>query len=202
MDEEIWRKVKPVTLVSARHDDDDWPAVVGFAYDADFLYVAISCKKQGTGDGGRGAMTETSPRFSGEGPGVRAESELNSETKEVRPRDADLNAHDRVDILLDIDRDYATYYRFTVDHRGWTAESCFGDSRWNPTWYVAAKETEQTWTVEIAIPLDQLVEKAPRPHDAWAIGVQRTVPGVGFQSWTTPASTDILPEGFGYLIFD
>jgi hypothetical protein len=129
----------------------------------------------------------------GKGPG---------ENKELRTRDADLSAHDRVDILLDIDRDYATYYRFTVDHRGWTAESCFGDSSWNPNWFVAAKETEETWTVEIAIPLDQLIGQPPNPQDAWAIGLQRTVPGVGFQSWTTPASTDVLPEGFGYLIFD
>jgi hypothetical protein len=50
--------------------------------------------------------------------------------------------------------------------------------------------------------MEELAEGPPKPHDAWAIGIQRTLPGVGFQSWTTPASTDILPQGFGYLIFD
>jgi hypothetical protein len=122
--------------------------------------------------------------------------------KQPRPRDSDLSAHDRVDLLIDIDRDYATYYRFTVDQRGWTAESCFGDSSWNPDWYVASREDDETWTVEFAIPLEQIVEKLPQPREVWAIGIQRTSPGVGFQSWTTPASTEIRPEGFGYLIFD
>ena len=32
--------------------------------------------------------------------------------------------------------------------------------------------------------------------------LQRVVPGVGFQSWTTPASTAITPEGFGLLLFE
>ena len=31
---------------------------------------------------------------------------------------------------------------------------------------------------------------------------QRTVPGVGLQSWSTPASTAVVPEGFGLLIFE
>ena len=39
-------------------------------------------------------------------------------------------------------------------------------------------------------------------RDAWAVGVQRTIPGVGFQSWSAPASTQVTPEGFGYLIFE
>lgn len=182
LDDEIWRKTKPVPLESAQHDDEDWPAVAALAYDAEFLYLAITCKKRA---------------------GASPPPALQTEKKEEpRTRDANLTARDRVDILLDIDRDYATYYRFTVDHRGWTAESCFGDSRWNPDWFVAAKETEETWTVEIAIPLEQLAGAPPKPRDVWAIGIQRTVPGVGFQSWTAPASTDILPEGFGYLIFD
>lgn len=190
LDEEVWRKTKPVELAAAQRDDEDWPAVVALAYDAEFLYVAISCKKKGTGD-----------REQGTGNGGQREGNA-SANEMIRPRDADLSDRDRVDILLDLDRDYSTYYRFTVDHRGWTAESCFGDSRWNPDWYVAAKEDVETWTAEIAVPLDQLAEHPPKPRDAWTIGLQRTLPGVGFQSWTAPAATDILPEGFGYLIFD
>jgi photosystem II stability/assembly factor-like uncharacterized protein len=188
LDEEVWKKTKPVPLASALADDEDWPAVAALAYDAEYLYVAISCKKK-----------EADQERAGASPPPVETPESN---KNIRSRDADLSAHDRIDLILDIDRDYATYYRLTVDHRGWTAESCFGDASWNPDWFVAAKETDETWTVEIAIPLEELVSSPPQPHDAWAIGIQRTIPGIGFQSWTTPASTDILPEGFGYLIFD
>jgi hypothetical protein len=34
------------------------------------------------------------------------------------------------------------------------------------------------------------------------VGVQRTVPGVGFQSWSHPAGVKIRPEGFGLLVFE
>ena len=112
-----------------------------------------------------------------------------------------MSPRDRVDLLIDIDRDYATYYRLSIDDRGWTSEDILADSSWNPTWYVAAAQDESQWTAEVAIPLDELSQHVPGIQDAWAVGVQRTVPNVGFQSWTEPAAIQPLPEGFGYLIF-
>ena len=67
---------------------------------------------------------------------------------------------------------------------------------------MAARTADGSWTVEAAIPLEQLTGHYPAAHDVWAIGVQRTVPGVGFQSWSTPASTEGIPEGFGLLMFE
>ena len=119
-----------------------------------------------------------------------------------RPRDADLSAHDRVDVLIDLDRDFATYYRLTIDHRGWTNDSCCGDSTWDPTWYVAARTaTRGAGPPRRPFRCGQLTSRRPAAETVWAIGVQRTVPGVGFQSWTTPAAATVVPEGFGYLIF-
>jgi hypothetical protein len=89
-----------------------------------------------------------------------------------------------------------------MDHRGWVAESCWGDMSWNPTWFVAQAADEQSWTIETAIPLDQLTGVYPGPRAVWAVGIQRIVPGVGFQSWTQPAAIEVLPEGFGWLMFD
>ena len=145
------------------------------AYDDQFLYLAVHCR---------------------EAPGVAYPP-----GEGVRPRDPDLSAHDRVDVLVDLDRDFVTYFRLTVDHRGWTGEACWGDATWNPTWFVAAAASEGNWTVEAAIPLDQLTGQYPKSRDVWAVGIQRTVPGVGFQSWNTPAATEVIPEGFGYVIF-
>ena len=73
---------------------------------------------------------------------------------------------------------------------------------WDPDWYVAAVEDDASWTIEAAIPLKELVPRPPARGDAWAVGLQRTIPSTGFQSWTKPASVNVLPQGFGLLAFD
>lgn len=176
LDDPVWQKAPPAALHSAQGDDDDWPATLRLAYDREFLYLAVTCRQAPTVD-----------YRPGNGP---------------RPRDADLTGRDRVELFLDLDRDFVTAYHLVVDHRGWTAEDCWGDRTWNPNWYVAAGTQPGGWTAEAAIPLDQLTGRYPGPRDVWAVGIQRNVPGVGFQSWSTPASADGMPEGFGYLIFE
>ena len=116
-----------------------------------------------------------------------------------RARDADLTGHDRVDLMIALDRDYQTYYRFQVDHRGCLAEDCWGDRSWNPKYFVAFTPTDAGWTCEFAIPLVELTgERATR---AWAVNVSRVVPGVGVQTWSGPADADPRPEGMGLLQF-
>jgi len=176
LEDTLWQRTRAAQLQSARQDDAEWPAAAMLACDGEFLYLAVRCRQAPT------AKYEPAT-----GP---------------RPRDGDLSGHDRVDVFLDLDRDFGTYYRFSVDHRGHTAEDCWGDRTWNPTWFVAAETAEGVWTVEAAVPLDQLTGRYPTARDVWAIGIQRTVPGVGFQSWTTPAVTAVMPQGFGYLIFE
>lgn len=175
LDDEIWKSGQPLDLKSTQHDDETWPCVVVLVHDDEYLYVGINSRKP-----------------------VGAEYPT---TNVPRPRDADLNSEDRVDLLIDLDRDYASYYQLSVDHRGWTYEACFGDPTWNPTWYVASQSDEQQWSVEAAIPLQELAGQTPRPRTTWAVGVQRVIPGVGFQSWTEPAAVRVRPEGFGLLIF-
>ena len=176
LNDPIWNATTAAPLSSARHDDHDWPCVVLAAQDREYLYLAISAQK---------------PRFS-----------TNPTNQRARPRDADLSAHDRVEFLIDVDRDFATYFRLAVDHRGWNRESCFGDLTWNPRWFVAARDGEREWTCEIAIPLHELTPQAPLGQDAWAIGIQRIVPQAGFQSWTQPADIKIQTRGFGLMVFE
>ena len=115
----------------------------------------------------------------------------------ARPRNADLSAHDRVEVFLDIDRDFATYYHLAVDHRGWTFDRCWEDATWDPAGSLPSRQEKGRWTAEAAIPLKELTGRPPQPHDVWAVGIQRVVPGVGFQSWSTPAAVAVLPDGFG-----
>ena len=163
-------------LKSGLGDDAEWPGMVQFAYDQEFLYLAVTCRKA---------------------PGIKYDAATNP-----RKRDADLTGHDRVAIMLDIDRDWTSYWRLAVDHRGQTADDCWGDNTWNPAWFVAAGKQPATWTCEAAIPWSELAPHPPQPGDAWAAGIERVVPGLGFQSWTTPAAAaTVRPEGFGLLLF-
>ena len=177
LDDAVWKRAETATLESAQHDDGDRQAAVLLAYDAEFLYLAIQC---------RNAPNE---KWDGNQP-------------QGRPRDADLSTHDRIEVFLDIDRDYATFYRLTVDHRGWTNDRLWEDHTWNPTWYVAALRDERGWTAEAAIPIKELTGQSPQPREVWAIGLQRVTPGVGFQTWNRPAAVDVLPDGFGHLEFE
>ena len=190
MDEAFWKKCSPIALASSLGDDRAWPASVLLARDEQFLYLAVQCRQA---------------------PGARYET-----TNQPRTRDADLSQHDRVDIYLDPDRSYASYYHLTIDHRGWAADECCSDRSWNPKWFIAARTADGVWTAEAAIPLAELscgagvsparAGETPAPQNGsktvWAVGVQRTVPGVGFQAWTTPAAPAVVPEGFGWVEFE
>ena len=176
LDDEAWQGVRPTSLRSALFDDEGWPAEVMVTHDDGFIYFAATC--------------------------VKANQASYVASDAPRPRDPDLSNNDRVELLIDIDRDYASYYRLTVDHRGWTAESCLGDSTWNPEWYVAANETETAWTIEVAIAKQDLVLPNDQARTVWGLGLQRIVPGVGFQSWTQPSSIEVRPEGFGCLTLE
>ncbi|GAB4155458.1 MAG: hypothetical protein Tsb009_32250 [Planctomycetaceae bacterium] len=123
-------------------------------------------------------------------------------SKQARQHDADLSKYDRVSFLLDADRDYATYYRLTIDQRGFTADSCFGNSAWNPKWFVKASGDEKSWRFEAAIPWRELAPRAPVRNTAWAMGIVRTMPGIGVQSWTHPMGDIPRPESFGFLRFE
>jgi hypothetical protein len=107
-----------------------------------------------------------------------------------------------VTLLIDIDRDYASYFSLTIDHRGWPADSCFGDTTWNPQWFIAVAGVDQFWTAEAAIPLAELTPKKPQVRDVWALGVQRVIPRVTLQSFTKPASVEPRPEAMGLMVFE
>lgn len=96
-----------------------------------------------------------------------------------RPRtyDADLSELDRVELRLDVDRDYVSCFRLTVDHRGWTNDACWLDESWNPRWYVAAHQ-DQTWNFEAAIPWSELTSGPPQSGQVWAVRARRLTPAV------------------------
>jgi photosystem II stability/assembly factor-like uncharacterized protein len=156
---------------------------------------------------GRGAHFETSARFAHDDQflyvGVTCSHPEGKQVPkaEKRSRDEDLRGHDRIELLLDLDRDYQTYYRLRVDHRGCVAEDCWGDVTWNPRWFVAVDSTPTGWTAELAIPLAELTGTAPAANQFWGMNVVRVVPGVGVDSWGGPSDATPRPAAMGLMRF-
>jgi photosystem II stability/assembly factor-like uncharacterized protein len=179
LSDECWQAADEISLKTDRDDqlvNGEYPFAL-MSYDAEYLYFAASVPRHAD-------LPTALPSTGG------------------RDFDADLTKFDRLSIFLDIDRDFATYYAFHIDQRGWTAESCWEDTTWNPQWYVAPSSDETRWRVEVAIPLRELVPGPPRKQSMWALGIVRTMPALGTQSWMHPASTRPRPESFGRLRFD
>lgn len=175
LDDPCWQNGKPLVLKDqSGKSSEKYPTQVRFAYDKDFLYMAATCKHP---------------------------PEAHVEPVKVRSRDAKVAPFDHLDILLDLDRDYHTYFRFQIDQRGCVSEDCWGDLSWNPRWFVALKSDAEGWTTEVAIPMVELTGDNVTLGKAWAFNVVRVVPGKGVQSWSQPADVEPRPEGMGLLMF-
>jgi photosystem II stability/assembly factor-like uncharacterized protein len=192
LDDPCWKDAAVLRLVPAGSDRrnvseearkaradfvKDYPTEVRLAYDREYLYVAVRCFHP---------------------------VDKHVEPVKARTRDADLRPFDRVSILLDLDRDYATYYHLQIDQRGCVAEDCWGDRTWDPRWFVAVQSEPGMWIAEAAIPLDALTSEGVRPGRAWAFNAIRVLPGRGVQAWSLPAEVPEeapRPEGMGLLLF-
>lgn len=174
-----WQRAEEVTLrqsPSERPGADGQPIVM-LCRDATYLYVGASL-----------------PRMTG----TRRDGPIS------RPRqyDEDLSEFDRITFALDVDRDYTTHFSLTVDQRGCTNDDCWGDITWNPKWFVAVDGDDTHWRMEAAIPLEEFGPVPAAAGQAWGIGILRTIPSVGVQSWTMPASATPRLDSFGLLKFE
>jgi hypothetical protein len=174
-DDACWQGQVPLRLADAvGATSTECATEAMFAYDQEFLYLALRCQHP--------AGQQVAP--------VKA-----------RQRDADLDPYDRVALLLDLDRDYATFYRLEVDQRGCVREDCCGDPSWNPRWFVAVKSSPDSWQIEAAIPLAELTSARLPLGSAWAFNLVRILPGRGVQGWSLPADVRPRPEGMSLLHF-
>lgn len=175
LDDPCWQKAKPIVIHPPLKSGKFPETRCRLAYDDKFFYLAVSCQ--------------------------RAEKNASLAPEVARPRDADLSQRDRVELWLDLDRDYTTAFHLQMDDRGWVAEDCWGDSSWNPNWFVAATQSEEHWTIEAAIPWWELTGQPPQAPNAWTVGVVRTLPKLGAFSWSfSPNSPGHLAE-MGLLVF-
>lgn len=133
--------------------------VVVFAHDEEFLYIAARCNK----------LVDYPYQTS----------------KSARSRDADLRNRDRIEFAVDTDRDYQTFLQFSVDHRGWCCDGANGSQGWDPEWYIAQAEDEQSWSIEVAIPLSQLTSSSIDESTVWGISSARKMGRYETNLWPT-----------------
>ena len=176
-EESVWRTASVVQLHSGdARVDAQFATQVRMLHDGEFLYLAVRCNYP--------------------------DASHWAERVQRTGHDADVERYDRVELLLDVDRDYNTYYRLRIDQRGLVAEDCWGDVTWNPRLFVAVDSDKRGWRLEAAIPLTELVlsEKARSlTGETWAFNVIRIVPGMPPLSFCQPAAVDVRPEGFTHL---
>jgi photosystem II stability/assembly factor-like uncharacterized protein len=156
LDDAVWTKCPRVELDSGKGrviptpgDDADEAAdcEAMMAVDGEFLYLAIRCRSTGPDEPTR--------------------------ERQPRRRDASLARSDHVELWLDVDRDFVSFFQLAVDEEGRTHDACWGQDAWNPTWYVATSRDDTFWTVEAAIPLVELCQEAPSSGTTWAVGMVR-----------------------------
>jgi hypothetical protein len=175
LDDDCWKGSGWVGLHKAAGEVKEATEVM-LGYDDQYLYVGVRCQQ-----------ASEAPRLA-----------------PVKPRqhDADLRRFDRISLMLDLDRDYNTYFHFEFDQRGCVAEDCCGDLTWNPKWFIEVAPTQEGWTAEVAIPLIELTGETKLTDKVWAMNVSRIIPGKGIQAASLPAGVKPRPEGMGLLMFD
>jgi len=139
-DEAVWRLAPPRRLTTA-WESNAASTEVRWMRDSEFLFVHCICP--------RNASNELSVSQTG----------ANKSAKKARTRDGLNEALDHVRLRIDLDRDYATWFELGWDREGGTLDQCNDMRWWNPNWFIALDVQDDTWSAEIAIPLDQIMER-------------------------------------------
>ncbi len=136
IDDACWSTALPLAG-RARH--------LRFAYDNDFVYVAISCPSEQ----------------------LRPDSQVNSGSSTIR--DNDLTKVDRMQLAIDTDRDLLTTMQLQVSDARRTRDTIDGRPHWNPTWYIASKRSDDQVAFEIAILRRDLVDLPIHTGESWYV---------------------------------
>ena len=145
----VWREVmnSQQTINLGTVDSRLATDVAMVAYDQEHLYLYARCYKSSSID-----YRETS--------------------KEPRRRDGDLSNRHRVEFCIDVDRDLVSCWKIEVDWRGHAFESCGDDQSWNPKMFVARHIDDHVWSIECAIPIENLADKFNN-GSAWRLSARR-----------------------------
>ena len=176
--EPCWEDAIEVHLQAPSNQPGTPDCLIMFAWDKDHFYIAGRIERPANRED---RMDQTAPRH----------------------HDAEHGTHDRVEFMLDTDRDYTTGFHFVIDEAGQTSERCWTSGNWNPEWFVATESDTDVWRFEAAIPQKELLDQPLRAGGLWAVRARRTIPGILQQVLKDEdRPTDLTgADGFGLLRF-
>lgn len=176
LDDPCWQTAQPIELSEAFPAAAEAPATLAYwATDHEYLYLALRCE---------------------------ANAQSLVPLAASREYDSDLSSIDRIEILLDTDRDYCTAIHLGIGQDGRTFDSCADSHAYNPRWFVAVNQHTNGWVAEVAIRLQDLTTRDVKPGEAWAVSLTRRGPKLIPQSWSQLRTPALLPQAAGLLIFD
>lgn len=179
LDEPLWMSMKPVWVMDADSSGMAKTAEIKFGRDDQYLFIGIDAERvipieQSAAAGSKNAIS--------------------------RQRDPDLQTNDRIELVLDIDRDYLTRWTLAIADDGRVSESLGGNPSWNPKWFVASDGDTHRWRVEAAIGISELGAE-PTSTESWLCGIRRFVGGELLGVWPPQVTAILGADQLGYLRF-
>ena len=181
LDDPIWQTARPfdhlAPLLAAMKDKAIGPTVAWAAWDQTNLYVAFRC-------------------YEPDMPNMRTRG---------KQRDDNIWAADAVEVFISRTPDPKPFYHFIVNPHNiqWDAitDTKNNDTTWDAQWQSATHRTPDQWTVELAIPWQQ-ISSAPKPGQTRRANITRfRRANHEWTTWTPLIDTFNSPENFGTWIF-
>ena len=126
----------------------------------------------------------------------------------VTERDGDVYLDDCVEIFMDTNHDYRSYYQIMVNSLGTITDSYNDGSQrtrsWNATYHAATKVEDTFWNVEIEIPATQLHQGTIKSGDVWGFNVARVriANASEYGQWIPTYGSAHRPDRFGFMVFE
>ena len=176
LDEALWKGAKTVNRLIPRQADGYSPVKTEawLSYDDAFLYVGVRCHE----------------------PLIR------DVLSEASQRDGKVREDDAVEILFDTNRDRKSFFHFALNPAGVLYDARGTKATWNSTADFATAREEAAWTVEMAIPLQEIGADFSA-HQIWGFQLARHRPRMderkSYQWSPTFWYRNTLPSFFGTL---
>ena len=117
---------------------------------------------------------------------------------------------DCIEIFLDTNHDYRSYYHFIVNSLGTLADyyndgnQRFGDLGWSGDFRIGVDVAQTHWTVEIEIPAAKLHEAQIEKGAIWGLNVARVriANSAEYAQWAPTYGFAHRPFRFGFMVFE
>ena len=126
---------------------------------------------------------------------------------QVTTRDGLVHMDDCLEVFLDTNHDFQSYYQVVFNTLGTVADFHTEDENegdWNGTYEVGTFVADTYWVAEVAIPVAQLNVDHINPGAIWGFNIARVRIGNAseYGQWVPTFGAARRPDRFGFLVFD